>query len=208
MSETKLPPLQPPGGEVPKASKALLFDEVTRFNIPSLESNKHTHPMPPVVRRFQTEQIPVYEWLMSVRGNLLKGWGVSTVDLAPEMRAFDNSVFMAFRLIEVGYEQAERPLPGVHKPPEWWMWIRDEESQTIEDMFMAMNERQEKTSAEYPGYLAAMQTWAVDRIPLYGFRHTQGAVGTAASEVYWAFSRAEEIQALELQFGQSPEVQE
>lgn len=197
MSESKLPPQGPKPFGVPHASKVRLYDEVARLNVPHTEQAGEENPLPKLLALLKSEHPSILQWGSDVGANINIGLGGDDEHQTNEKMAFDNAFIIAYGLIRAGYEEAGREIPGAYKPPEWYMWIRDEPEQSIGDMFTSLNERQYAVVAEYPRLVEAMQTWAAERIPAHGTGHTVGAVAIAAAEMFYAFERTEETASLE-----------
>lgn len=202
MTEAKLPPQGPRDFDVPHASRERLFEIAEGLNVPLLESNQDTHPMGELLALMEMEHSPIRRWGSDVVGNLNIGFGGTDENLTNEKMAFDNAFIIAYALVRAGYEEAGKEIPGAQRPPEWYMWMRDEPEQSIPDMFQALNERQHKLLEEYPDYYEALQRWAMHRVPGFGSGYTVGAVGIAAAEMYYAFEKTEETASLERMFDQ------
>jgi hypothetical protein len=183
--------------EVPRATKLGLFDEVARLNVPLVNASDRNHPIISLLADMKQEHPAIHKWGSDVGSNINRGFGGEENAPTLEKYAFENSFIAAYGLIRVGYRQAGVEMPGVQQPPEWYMWIRDEAHQTIDEMFASFNQRQRRVATEYPDLLEATQAWASERVPYYGSGYTIGAVATAAAEIYHAFSRAEETAQLE-----------
>jgi hypothetical protein len=188
-------------GEVPRAMKPALFDEVARLNVPLVDRSDKNHPMIKLLADMKQDHPVIHKWGSDIGSNINRGLGGNDNSPRLEKYTFDNSFIVAYGLMKVGYREAGMDMPGVQQPPEWYMWIRDEETQSIDEMFIALNDRQHRVGAEYPDLLEATQAWASERIPYYGFGYTVGAVATAAAEMYFAFNKAEEIAQLERMYG-------
>jgi hypothetical protein len=183
--------------EVPRATKPVLFDEVARLNVPLVDATDENHPVISLLADMRQNHPAIQKWGSDVSFNLDRGFGGEENAPTLEKYAFDNSFIAVYGLIRVGYRQAGVEMPGVQQPPEWYMWIRDEADQTIDEMFASFNQRQRRVATEYPDLLEATQAWASERVPYYGSGYTVGAVATAAAEIYHAFSKAEETAQLE-----------
>lgn len=198
MAETTPPPPQDPTSDgVPRASKVRLYDEVARLNVPYTDENDTEHPLPILHALIGAEHPAILEWGRRVGVVVNQGFGGTDEHTTNEKRTFDNSFIIAYGLVRAGYEEAEREIPGAYKPPEWYMWIRDEPVLTVGALFKALNQRQRALAEEYPHLLEAIQTWAADRIPEYGTGHSVGAVAIAGAEMFYAFKRTEETATLE-----------
>ena len=183
---------------VPHATKPRLYEAVAEINVPYLDESDQAHPLTVLHATLRVEHEPILKWGSDVSGNLNRGFGGTPTTPTREARAFDNAFVAAYGLVRAGYEETGKRIPGASKPPEWYMWIREEPQQSIPDLFKVLNIRQHKVVAEYRNLVDALQTWASDRIP--GHNHDLNSVGVvaiAAAEMYYAFERTEEIASLE-----------
>jgi hypothetical protein len=187
-------------GEVPRATKLQLFEEVGRMIVPFVAANQSTHPISVYLRELRATQPAVMQLGSDIGATLNINYGGRVENTTRPKMVFDNSFIAAYGLIKVGYVRVGKQIPRVPEPPVWHQWLTDEPQEqdpTIAQISAKLNARQQALNAEYPDLLEAVQTVASEITP----RFKQGAfdVGAAAigaGAMYHAFKKTEQLAAL------------
>lgn len=173
--------------EVPKLSRNDLMGEVARLNIPLLDDNDTDHPLHELVVSLKRDHPIVFNWGERLTNNLNLGWGGDDERHAVESYAFDNAFIAAYGLMRVSYAKVGRPMPKDDVFAVDHRFIEGHAESNLGVIFKRLTERQYELYEEYPVFLEAVQAYAYNRMPYHGRLYTVGAVGVAATEMYFSF---------------------